>query len=159
MQQGDPVRQQIAEALIRKAVDDELRHAMQIRARVDPMGNAGAEDRKNGRGSLATKVPVGREPVFSPEHQGPQLALDAIVRQLDAPVREEQCQAEAEKQAAPEALISIASVPTPGGPIVVGLGPGDLYRFDNPLGAAVPIVDFHGSRHHSLSAPPMRAPP
>ena len=41
-------------------------------------------------------------------------------------------------------------MPTSGGPIVVGLGPGHLYRFDTPLGAAVPIVDFHWPTYHSL---------
>jgi hypothetical protein len=58
---------------------------------------------------------------------------------------------ETEKQEAPEALFAIASVPTPGGPVVVGLGPRRLYRFDTPLGAAVPIVDFRWPTYHAFS--------
>jgi len=78
VEQANPVRQQIAEAIVRKAVDDELRHDMQICARVDPMGNAGTQDRENGGHTLATKIAVREQPVLSPEDEGSQLSLEAL---------------------------------------------------------------------------------
>ena len=93
MKQANPVWQQIAEAIVRKAVDDELRHDMQIGARVDPMGNAGAQDRENGGRTLATEIAVREEPVLPSEDEGSQLALEAVVRELDSPIGEEQDQA------------------------------------------------------------------
>ena len=47
-----------------------------------------------------------------------------------------------ERVAAPEALSNIVAVPTPEGPVIVGLGTEHLYRFDDPLGPATPIVDL-----------------
>lgn len=45
-----------------------------------------------------------------------------------------------ERVATPEALSTIASVPTPTGTVLLGIGSEHVYRFDDSLGAGTPIV-------------------
>ena len=83
----DAVGQELAKAGLRPAVDDELRDGVQVGARVDLLRDAGAEDREDRRGALAAEIALDEEPVLPAEDEGSQLALDAVVRELDAAVR------------------------------------------------------------------------
>src|SRR4051812_11705805 len=66
---------------------------MQVGARIDPVRDTGAEDGEDPGRPRAAEVAVGEEPVLPPEHERAELALEAVVRQLKPPVREEQDEA------------------------------------------------------------------
>ena len=52
----DSIGQEIARACLRPAVDDELRHEMEVSARIDLMGNTRGDDRQDCGGPLTADV-------------------------------------------------------------------------------------------------------
>ncbi len=72
------------------ALDDELGDEVEVGARVDVVRDAGGDDGEDRGGALAADVEPGEEPVLATEDEPAQLALAAIVRQLDVAVFEEQ---------------------------------------------------------------------
>lgn len=92
MQAEDAVREQVTQTRLRPAAQDQLRGAVEIRARVDVVSDAARDDRQDRGGALAAEVEPGEKPVFSTLDQPAQLALAAIVGELDVAVAEEQGQ-------------------------------------------------------------------
>jgi len=62
----DPIGEQIAQLGLRPALDDVPSDEMQIRTRVDVVGDAGRDDGQDGGGALTADVEPGEEPIFSP---------------------------------------------------------------------------------------------
>jgi hypothetical protein len=88
MERGNAVREQLAKACVGPAVDKELGDGVHISAWIDPMSDAGAEHGEDGRGALSAEIPKGEEPIFATGHEGAELPLHAIIRQINAAVVE-----------------------------------------------------------------------
>jgi hypothetical protein len=86
------VGQQIAQLGPGPAPHDELRDEMEVGAGVDVVRDAGADDRQYGGGTLAAEIEPGEEPVASSQDELAQLALTAVIGQLDVAVLQEQPQ-------------------------------------------------------------------
>ena len=81
------IRQEVAEPGLRPSVDDELRDEMEIGAWVDVVGDARRDDREDARGALAAEIEPREEPVFTTDHEPPELALAPRASALRSPSR------------------------------------------------------------------------
>ncbi len=79
--------------LVREAMHNELRHEVQVGARIDIVRDAGGDDAEDGRGALAADIAPREEPIFATETKPSQLTLPAIIRDLDIAIFEEQGEA------------------------------------------------------------------
>jgi hypothetical protein len=74
-----PIGQELSQLRLRPALHDELRDLVQVRARVDVVRNAGADDRQDRSGALTAEIQPREEPIPSSQDQSAKLSFPAIV--------------------------------------------------------------------------------
>ncbi len=87
------VGQKLTEVVLGPPVHNAVNDAVQVRARVDVVGDAGGDDREDRRGALAAVVEPREEPILATEDEPPELALASVIGGLDVSVLEKEQQA------------------------------------------------------------------
>jgi hypothetical protein len=82
--------EEFAELALRPALQDEFGDEVQVGARINVVRDARGDDTQDRRGAFSTFVHPSEEPVFPAENEPAQLALTAIIRQLDIAIFEEE---------------------------------------------------------------------
>lgn len=84
------VRQQVAQARLRPAIDDASDDEMEVGARIHIVRDRRCDHGEDLRRTMTALIAPREEPVFAAENKAPQLALTAIVRGLDVAVVEKE---------------------------------------------------------------------
>ena len=90
MRDRKAVWQKFAQLGVRPPVDDERDDQVEVRARVEAVGDAGGDDGQDGRSPHSAEIFPGEEPIAPSQNQLSQLAFNTIVRQLDVPIAEKE---------------------------------------------------------------------
>jgi hypothetical protein len=93
MRSEHAIGQELAELFLGPPVHNAVNDLVQIRSRVDVVGNASGEDGEDGGSPFSTVVAPCKEPVASAEDKSSELTLTPVVGGLDVSVVEKEQQA------------------------------------------------------------------
>jgi hypothetical protein len=73
------IREQLADACMWPATDDQFGDEVKVGARIDLVSDARSDDRQNGRSAFTASIEPREQPIFPADHQTPDLTFAPVV--------------------------------------------------------------------------------